>query len=95
MPYVYYEELPEGAEAADVVSHEHYDTLAEELAATVEQRDQALETLETSRRETREAKAKYAKFILDANKQQGNQKEPEDGPKPKGKTVADLFAIKD
>ena len=94
MPYVYYEELPEGAEAADVVSHEHYDTLAEELAATVEQRDQALETLESSRRETREAKAKYAKFILDANKQ-GSPKEPEDEPKPKGKTVADLFAIKE
>ncbi len=94
MPYVYYDELPEGAEAADVVSHEHYDTLAEELAATVEQRDQALQTLEDSRRETREAKAKYAKFILDANKQ-GNPKEPEDEPKPTGKRTADLFAIKD
>ena len=94
MPYVFYDELPEGLEAADVVSHEHYDTLAEELAATVEQRDQALETLETSRRETREAKAKYAKFILDANKQ-GSQKEPADEPKPTGKRTADLFAIKD
>lgn len=95
MPYVYYDELPEGLEEADVVSHEHYDTLAEELAATVEQRDQALETLETSRRETREAKAKYAKLILDANKQQGNPKGPEDEPKPKGKRVSDLFAIKE
>ena len=94
MPYVYYEELPEGLEAADVVSHEHYDTLADELAATVEQRDQALETLESSRRETREAKAKYAKFVLDANKQQ-TQKEPEDEPKPTGKRTADLFAIKE
>ena len=92
MPYVYYEELPEGLEAADVVSHEHYDTLAEELAATVEQRDQARQTLEDSRRETREAKARYAKYILDANKQD-KPKEPEDEPKPKGKTVADLFAI--
>ena len=93
MPYVYYEELPEGAEEAQVVSHEHYDTLAEELAATVEQRDQTLEALEAARRETREAKAKYGKFILDAHKQQGSPKEPEDEPKPKGKTVADLFAI--
>ena len=95
MPYVYYDELPEGLEAADVVSHEHYDTLAEELAATVEQRDQALETLETSRRETREAKARYAKFILDANKQQEGKKESEDEQRPRGKTVADLFAIKE
>ena len=94
MPYVFYDELPDGLEAADVVSHEHYDTLAEELAATVEQRDQALETLEASRRETREAKAKYAKFILDANKQE-SPKEPEDAPKPTGKRVADLFAIKE
>lgn len=94
MPYVYYDELPEGLEAADVVSHEHYDTLAGELAATVEQRDQALQTLEDSRRETREAKAKYAKLILDANKQP-TKKEPEDAPKPTGKRVADLFAIKE
>ncbi len=94
MPYVFYDELPEGLEAADVVSHEHYDTLADELAATVEQRDQALQTLETSRRETREAKAKYAKLILDANKQ-AKPKEPEDAPKPTGKRVADLFAIKE
>lgn len=94
MPYVFYEELPEGLEEADVVSHENYDTLAEELAATVEQRDQALETLESSRRETREAKAKYAKLILDANKEQ-TKKEPEDAPKPTGKRTADLFAIKE
>lgn len=94
MPYVFYDELPDGLEAADVVSHENYDTLAKELAATVEQRDQALETIETARRETREAKAKYAKLILDANKQ-GSPKEPEDAPKPTGKRVADLFAIRE
>ena len=61
MPYIYVEEVPEGTEASEVVSQEHYDSLAEELAATVGQRDEALQHLEESRKETRAAKAKYAK----------------------------------
>lgn len=90
MPYVYYEELPDGLEAADAVSQEHYDALADELAASNSQRDEALEQIEEARREAREAKAKYAQAILDGNP------EPKPDPKPehkvKGTTISDLFA---
>ena len=96
MPYVFYDELPEGLEEADVVSHEHYDALADELASTVAQRDEALEHLETSRKETRDAKAKYARLILDGNKQKDVEKEKDkEKERPRGKTSADLFAIKE
>ncbi len=90
MPYVYYDELPEGLEEASAVSQEHYDALAEELAASNTQRDEALEQIEEARREAREAKAKYAQAILDG------KPEPKPDPKPeqrvKGTTISDLFA---
>ena len=91
MPYVWYDELPEGAEAAEVVSQEHYDSLADELAASNGQRDEALAQIEEARREAREARAKYAQAILDGN----NRHEPDEGEpetRSKGATIADLFA---
>lgn len=90
MPYIYVEEVPEGTEAAEVVSQEHYDSLADELAATVGQRDEALQHLEESRRQTREAKAKYAKYVLDGSKPHDEDQKPE-APKAQGMTVGKLF----
>ena len=89
MPYIYVDELPEGTEAAEVVSQENYDTLADELAATMGQRDEALQHLEESRKETRAAKAKYAKYVLDGGTKEA-EKEPE-APKAQGMTVGRLF----
>lgn len=90
MPYIYVEELPEGTEAAEVVSQENYDSLADELAATMGQRDEALQHLEESRKETRAAKAKYAKYVLDGGDKEA-EKEPEVQPKAQGMTVERLF----
>jgi hypothetical protein len=92
MPYVYYDELPDGLEAADVVSQEHYDALADELAASNTQRDEALTQIEEARREAREARAKYAQAILDGKNRQEPEHEDEPETKPKGATIADLFA---
>ena len=91
MPYVWYDELPEGLEAAEVVAQDHYDALADELAGVTEQRDEALTRLEESRKETRAAKSKYASLILDSNRQ---EKKPEDthDEAPKGTRIRDLFA---
>lgn len=89
MPYIYVEEVPEGTEAAEVVSQENYDSLAEELADTMGQRDEALQHLEESRRQTREAKAKYAKYVLDGGTKDEDQKPDE--PKAQGMTVGKLF----
>lgn len=91
MPYIYVEELPEGTEAAAVVSQENYDSLADELAATIGQRDEALDHLESSRKETREAKAKYAKFILDGTGGRESAEAEDQKPKAEGMTVNRLF----
>lgn len=91
MPYIYVEEVPEGTEAAEVVSQEHYDTLADELAATVGQRDEALQHLEESRKETRAAKAKYAKYVLDGGTKDKSEDQKPEAPKAEGMTVGKLF----
>ena len=88
MPYVWYDELPEGVEAAEVVSQEHYDRLADELAGTITQRDEMIDRLEEARREARETKSKYAQMILDANKPQ-EKDEPEQ--KPRATTIDSFF----
>ncbi len=91
MPYIYVEEVPEGSEAASVVSQENYDSLAEELAATMGQRDEALQHLEESRRQTREAKAKYAKYVLDGGSKDKDEDQKPEVPKAQGMTVGKLF----
>lgn len=92
MPYVFYEELPEGLEAASVVSQEHYDALAEELAGAMEQREEALTQIEEAQRAAREAKAKYAQMILDGNKSKTEEPKETDTQKAKATTIRDLFA---
>lgn len=91
MPYVYYDELPDGLEEAQVVSQEHYDAIAEELAASNAQRDEALTQIEEARREARATKAKYAQMILDGKPKQEPDPEPDPEPKPKAATIASLF----
>ena len=92
MPYVYYDELPDGLEAADVVSQEHYDALADELAASNGQRDEALTQIEEARREVREARSKYAQAILDGKPKREPDPKQEPVTKPTGATIASLFA---
>lgn len=91
MPYIYVEEVPEGTEAAEVVSQENYNSLAEELAATMGQRDEALQHLEESRKQTREAKAKYAKYVLDGGSKDKTEDQKPETPKAEGMTVGKLF----
>ena len=92
MPYVYYDELPDGLEAADVVSQTSYDALADELAASNGQRDEALTQIEEARREAREARAKYAQAILDGKPKQEPDPDTDPKAKPTGATIASLFA---
>ena len=92
MPYVFYEELPEGLEAAEVVSQEHYDALAEELAGAMEQREEALNQIEEAQRAAREVKAKYAQMILDGNKTKAEEAKNTETQKAKATTIRDLFA---
>ena len=91
MPYVYYDELPDGLEAVDVIEQANYDALADELAGAIAQRDEALEKLEESRKETRAAKAKYANAVLGGKKEEPAQKGSQDD-RPKGATIKSLFS---
>lgn len=91
MPYIYVEEVPEGTEAADVVEQKHYDALAEELATAADQRDEALQQLAESRKETRAAKAKYAKYILDGGTKDKDEDQKPEAPRVEGMTVEKLF----
>lgn len=68
MPYVYYDELPDGATEVDVVPRADYDSVVSERDATAQQRDEALGQIEEARREVRDAKAQYADAILSANR---------------------------
>lgn len=61
MPYVFYDELPEGLEAADAVSTKDYDELVSKNADLAGQVDQLT-------RDLRESKKKYADAFTTANK---------------------------
>ena len=91
MPYVFYDELPEGLEAAEVVEQANYDALADELAGVISQRDEALEHLEEARKETRAAKSKYADLILNSGPKDGKKADPKPDDRPKGVTIKSLF----
>lgn len=65
MPYIEVDELPEGTTAANVVSQEDYDKLQKEMADLEDQRDQFVKAIEEERKSAREARAMYAKAILD------------------------------
>ena len=91
MPYVYYDELPDGLEAAEVIEQANYDALADELAGVISQRDEALEHLEEARKETRAAKSKYADLILNGRPQDERKADPKQNDGPKGATIRSLF----
>lgn len=95
MPYVYYDELPEGTEAADVVSREDYDSVVTERDSYATQRDDALTRIEGAQREVREVKARYADAILGSNQRSQEPKAPDGGRKQETKyamSAKEMFA---
>lgn len=92
MPYVYYEELPEGMEEADVVERAELDSTIEELETAREQRDQAIERAETAEEGWRKSKEKYANTFLRTKPRDEGFKPPD--PKAYGaQSVSELFKI--
>ena len=91
MPYIMVEEVPEGMEAVEVVPKSDYDTVAAERDQYQQQRDDALERIGAAEEAAREAKAKYADYILGA----GSRKQTASEPKRTNPINArELFAIK-
>lgn len=70
MPYIYIEEVADGMEVADVVERSEYDKVVEERDAYEKQRDDAIAKINDAEKEVREAKAKYADYILSGSNQQ-------------------------
>jgi hypothetical protein len=82
MPYILVEEVPEGMEAVDVVPRADYDTAVSERDQYAQQRDDALGQIAQAQQEVRDAKARYADYILGGNKTNTDPKPetPKHGP---------------
>lgn len=81
MPYILVEEVPAGMEAVDVVPRSDYDTAVSERDQYAQQRDDALGQIAQAQQEVRDAKARYADYIL-GNKSNNDHKPetPKHGP---------------
>lgn len=90
MPYVFYEELPEGAEEAQVVEQSVFDSVQTSYEEACAARDDAIEKLTRTHDELRDYKAKYAKVVLDGVGGSGTMDEEGNG-KPTGATITSLF----
>lgn len=82
MPYILVEEVPEGMEAVDVVPRADYDTAVTERDQYAQQRDDALGQIAQAQQEARDAKARYADYILGGSKPDSTPKTetPKHGP---------------
>lgn len=66
MPYVYYEELPDGLEEAEAVSREDFESVASEYETLSRQRDELAGTVETLTKDLDKERARYAQLVLDS-----------------------------
>jgi hypothetical protein len=91
MPYVFYEELPEGMEEADVVERAELDSTLSELETAREQRDQAIERAESAEDSLRKSREKYANTFLKSPRPRGGEPEPQAQIGPT--SISDLFKL--
>lgn len=90
MPYVYYDELPEGMEESNVVDRAEHETLLESLRTAESMRDAAIQRAEDFESQLHEQKKKYAEtFLSKSPAPKGHEpvKEPNSTPQ----TFEDLF----
>ena len=91
MPYVYYDELPEGVEEVDVVTREEYDGVVGERDGLRDQLFDSTQQLESARKDANDAKAKYASLVLNMGSGNPNNDGGDGG--VKGFTTEDLFRM--
>lgn len=82
MPYIMVEEVPEGMEAVDVVPRADYDAAVTERDEYAQQRDEALGRIQQAEQDARDAKARYADYILGGKgkSEPPKQQAPKHGP---------------
>lgn len=88
--YIEVDELPEGAEALDLVTRESYNALEDELQEYQTQRDKALESIDELKREIRKVKSEYANMVLGDSKKDKELSEKKEKP-ARPMTLDELF----
>ena len=91
MPYVFYDEVPEGMEPVDVVERSEHDSILESLRNAESMRDAAIERAESLEHDLKEQKKKYAETFLSTPKPSIDpiHKEPVHNPQ----TFSELFKL--
>lgn len=81
MPFIEVEELQEGMTEADVVPRADYDSVVSERDTAAQQRDDALEQVETMNKEVLDVRSKYADYVLQSAKQNTSTQSQDTTPK--------------
>ena len=66
MPYVYYDEIPEGLEEAEAVSRDDFESVAAEYETLSRQRDALAESVDSLTKDLDKERARYAQLVLDS-----------------------------
>lgn len=90
MPYVFFDELPDGMEEVDVVTRDEYDGVVCERDGLRDKLFDSAQQLESARKDANDAKAKYASLVLDMGSGGQNGGGTDD---KKGFTTDDLFRM--
>lgn len=94
MPYIMVEEVPEGMEAVDVVERSEYDKVIGERDAYAQQRDDAIARISDAEKAVRDAKAKYADYILGGSAPNSLREEQRKAVQHGALNARDLFKVK-
>lgn len=70
MPYVFFEELPEGAEESDVVSRDDFETVAESVETLERARDELAGEVVRLRGDLKKSREDYSRLVLDSAQQE-------------------------
>ena len=92
MPYVFYDEVPEGMEPASVVELSEHESLLESLRMAENMRDAAIEKAENLEKDLYEQKKKYAETFLSKPQNPLNFIEPQE-PAHSPQTFSELFKM--
>ena len=91
MPYVFYDEVPEGMEPSDVVERSEHESILESLRTAESMRDAAIKKAEELEKDLHEQKKKYAETFL--SKPATNSLPAIEEPKHAPQSFSELFKM--
>lgn len=75
MPYVFYEELPDGVEESDVVSRDDFEAVAESVETLERARDELAGEVVRLRGDLKKSREDYSRLVLDSTQQDSQNKD--------------------